>query len=197
MNLPALTDPLRYQGLYVFDFGEWTSVGYTVDEVAALYESDSYRAGRAYKIVRAAPDGRLELRGVARERFELESGMFFLRRELDAARRDFDDLTALAEQSPPPTRAFVRLVDRGAEAVGGRFATVLIFPAEVEDEVSRWLLAAGYAGGDLVEGGVSHVTNFYEERAITLARQQLWSQSSGSSRSHDELMSAVRRAVQR
>ena len=46
MKLPQLTDPDRYEGLYVFDFGEQCAVGYTASEIAVLLESERYRNGK-------------------------------------------------------------------------------------------------------------------------------------------------------
>lgn len=198
MHLPRLDQPQRFRGLYVFDFGEWSAVGYTAEEIAILLESEQYRAGKVYRIHNVWPDGRMELRGIAPTRFAAESGLFFHRTSLDAARRDFDDLIALAEKTPAPSRAFVHLAQRAAvgdEPAG--FVTALIYPAEYDDEFAAWLLAARYEGGDLAEGGISHVTNYYGEAKRILDRRQLWSPSSTSSRSADEVLASVRRAVQR
>lgn len=196
MKLPELSQPQRYRGLYVYDFGGWTAVGYTAEEVAVLLESERYRGGTVYKIVRAAPDGQMELRGVAPERFQLESGLFFNRGERTAAEADFETLCRLARHAPPPCRAKVQLADRGQPGPA-RFVTALIYPAEYEDEVGHWLLDAGYAGGDLAEGGISHVTDWYHEEHEILRRAQLWSAATNPSRSADEVLSSVRQAVQR
>lgn len=197
MKLPTLEDPARYAGLYVFDFGAWCAVGYTAEEIAALYESERYRTGKAYRIRRAAPDGQIELQGVTPERFELESGVFCYRDDEDAARSDFAALQRLAEQTPPPTRAFAHLADRGEEPLRGRYVVALIYPAEHDEVMGRWLLEANYAGGDTVEGGPSCVTNYYEDEKQILDRAQLWSSSTISSRSRDEIYASVRQAVQR
>ena len=197
MKLPALNEPQRYRGLYVFDFGEWTALGYTAEEIALLLESEQYRGGKVYQIVRAQPDGGLELRGVAPERFRLESGLFFNRETLDAAREDFRTLRELAQRTPPPGRAFVHLIDRGAHEGVPRYAVGLIYPAEYEDAVAQWLLASDYAGGDTVEGGPSHVTNYYAEKPAVLEREQLWPASATSSRSREAVYASVRQAVQR
>lgn len=197
MNVPRLDCPERYRGLYVFDYGPWSAVGYTAEEIAILLESEAYRAGQVYKIHRAYPDGRLELRGVSRERFQKESGLFFHRGELGQARSDFQQLVAAAGQEPPPCRAFVHLVDRSIPGQPAAYATALIFPAEYEDEIGNWLLAIDYQGGDLVEGGSSHVTNYYEAQKAILDRRQLWSRPSIASRSAEEVLASVRRVVQR
>lgn len=197
MKLPTLDQPDRYRGLYVFDFGEWTAVGYTAEEVALLLESEPYRAGKVYKIVRAAPDGQMELRGVSAARFQLESGVFFNRDDLEAARADFAELLRLAQMHGVPCRAFAHLADRGAPLASARYATALIYPAEYEDEMARWLDAVRYSGGDLAEGGSSHVSNYYATEKTILQRQQLWSQPAIQSRSADEVLSRVRQAIQR
>lgn len=197
MNLPNLSEPERYCGLYLYDFGEWSAVGYTADEIAILLESEKTRGGKIYRIVRARPNGQVELKGVPPERFELESGMFFARSERDAATLDYDTLRACAETTPPPCRCFLHLADRGADTVGGQYVIALIYPAEYEDDMGRWLLDVDYAGGDIVEGGPSHVTDYYNEDHTILQRQQLWSAKSESSRSADEVLSSIRRVVQR
>jgi hypothetical protein len=197
MKVPALDDPQRYRGLYIFDFGEWSAVGYTAEEVAILLESAEYRAGKVYKIVRITPDGTMELRGVARTRFDLESGMFFNRDELVGARADYEQLVALAEAAPLPCRAYVQLADRGLHEGVARYVTVLIYPAEYEDEIARWLLDAAYAGGDTAEGGPSHVTNYHHEPKSILARAQLCSVRSTPARTVAEVLGSVRQAVQR
>ncbi|MCK4341570.1 MAG: hypothetical protein KAY37_07605 [Phycisphaerae bacterium] len=197
MKLPAVSESQRYRGLYVYDFGEWTALGYTAEEIAVLLESEAWRNGKVYKIVRATPDGRMELRGVAPERFQLESGMFFNRNDLEAGRADFSNLRQLGHSRAVPCRAFLHLADRGESKDAARYVTALIYPAEYEDEMSRWLLDAEYAAGDLVEGGPSHVSNYYADEKTILERQQLWSQPAIPSRSPEEVLSSVRRAVQR
>ncbi len=197
MKLPTLDQPHRYRGLYVFDFGEWTAIGYTAEEVAVLLESEDYRAGKVYKIVRATPDGQMELRGISAARFHLESGLFFNRADLDAARADFAELVRLGQALGAPCRAFVQLADRGEQHGAARYVTALIYPAEYEDEMAHWLDAAGYCGGDLAEGGSSHVSDYYGTEKTILQRQQLWSQPAIPSRSVDQVLGSVRRAVQR
>lgn len=197
MILPRTDDAERYRGLYVFDFGQWCAVGYTAEEVAMLLESERYRDGKVYRICRATPDGGFELMGVHNDRFQLESGMFFYRAELSAARADFAELCGLADRQPPPCRAFVHLADRGEAAGPARYVVALIYGAEHDPDVSEWLSRGDYRGGDLAEGGISHVTNYYEEANQVLERRQLWGVASIPARQREEVFASVRRAVQR
>ena len=139
----------------------------------------------------------MELRGVAPERFRMESGMLFYRDALEPARADFQTLLEGAQQIQAPCRAFVHLAERSDQASPARFVTVLVYPSEHEDEVGRWLTALGFEGGDWVEGGTSQVSNYYAEEKNVIERQQLWSQTAITSRSAEEVLASVRRAVQR
>ena len=197
MILPELGDSTRLRGLYVFDFGEWTAVGYTADEIAVLLEQESYRDGRVYRIHRAQPDGQMELRGVSAARFGLESGIFFYRNNLQDARHDFECLRNVSREQAPPCRATLHLADRSADSDPQRYVVALVYPAEYEDDISSWLLAIGFAGGDLVEGGTSHVSNYQNEPNTIIDRQQLWSQNAIQSRCREEVLATVRQAVQR
>jgi hypothetical protein len=196
MILPHVNDPTRFRGLYVYDFGDWTAVGYTAEEIAILLEDESWRGGKVYKIHRATPDGQMELRGVSPRRFQVESGIFFYRRELAPARADFEELRAAAKQTPPPCRAFQHLADRESDGPQ-RYVTALIFPAEHEDEIGHWLTAIAFSGGDVAEGGISHVTDYYAQEKVLLERRQLWSQPAIPSRCPEEVLASVRQAVQR
>jgi hypothetical protein len=64
MKLPEVKDSQKYKGLYVVDFGGRCGVGFTADEVAELLESEKFKDVKVYKIYKAYPDGRMELKGV-------------------------------------------------------------------------------------------------------------------------------------
>lgn len=197
MNLPKLSDPGRYRSLYVFDFGDWTAVGYTAPEVAILLEDPRYQAGKVYKIHNATPDGRLELRGVSTERFQLESAMLFWRDNLGDAREDFDALCAAVDRQPPPGRGFVHFAESLAAGQAGRFVTALVYPSEYDDEFARWLLDIDFQGGEQVEGGISMATTYYQLDRHVIDRRQLWSAATIAARTADEVFASVRQAVQR
>jgi len=193
MKLPELEKPEKYVGLYIFDFGDHAGVGFTAEEVAELLDSEKYRDGKVYKIHKAYPDGRLELRGVPNETFQLEAGMFFYSSELQTARRDFKGLVNLAVKSSPPSRAKVHLAKYGDD----KLVVALIYPAEYNDEFSSWLLDGGYRTNGAAEGGVSAVQGYYYQKPEILERHQLFSQSETISRTGSELLSSLKMVVQR
>jgi hypothetical protein len=194
MKIPELEQPQAYEGLYVVDFGDQTAVGYTAHEVATLLESEEFAEIKVFKIVRAQPDGTLEMKGVANSRFQLEDAMLFFSGDLDRARRDFELLKQLAQATTPPCRAKLHLSKDEAGALP--YVVALIYPAEFGDEVSKWLLDNEYDGGEIVEGGVSAATNFFRQFQ-QLNGYQIWSAAETASRSREELLAAVGQAVQR
>jgi hypothetical protein len=193
MKLPELQKPEKYVGLYIFDFGDHVGVGFTAEEVAELLESEKYKDGKVYKIHRAYPDGRLELKGVLAETFQLEVGMFFYSGDLETARRDFKGLVHLAVCSAPPCRAKVHLAKYGDE----KYAVALIYPAEYDDRVSSWLLEGNYKTSGAAEGGIEAVQRYYDHNAEILDRHQLFGQSDSMNRTGQELLASLKRAVQR
>jgi hypothetical protein len=193
MKLPKLEKPDRYEGLYVFDFGDHAGVGFTADEVAELLDSEQYREGKVYRIHRAYPDGRLELRGVPAARFQLEAGMLFHAGAETTARDDFSRLADLAGRAAPPCRAKVHL----ARYAQDQYVVALIYPAEYDDSISSWLLEGDYRTRGPAEGGVGAVERYYREAPEILDRRQFFAESEPASRTGDELLESVARAVQR
>ena len=193
MKLPKLEKPERYAGLYVFDFGDHAGVGFTAEEVAELLDSERYKDGKVYKVQRAFPDGRMELRAVPTDRFQLEAGMFFYARDEATARHDFKQLVNLAVRSAPPSRAKVQL----ARYAPDKFAVALIYPAERDEEISAWLLEGDYRTAGPAEGGIGAVERYYRDRPEILETQQLFGAGETVSRTGHELLESVALAVQR
>jgi len=193
MKLPKLQKPEKYAGLYIFDFGDHAGVGFTAEEVAELLESEKYKNGKVYKIHRAYPDGRLELKGVPAQTFQLEAGMFFYSSSLETARGDFKKLVSLAVGTVPPCRAKVHL----AKYDDDKFAAALIYPAEYDDEVSSWLLDGQYKTSGAAEGGIEAVQRYYDYKPEILDRHQLFGKSESISRTGQELLAGLKLAVQR
>lgn len=193
MKLPKLGKSERYVGLYVIDFGDHSGVGFTADEAAELLESEKYKDCKVYKIHKAYPDGRVELKGVSRETFELENGMFFYSTDKQTAEGDFKRLVNLAVRMAPPCRAKAHL----AKFADGKYVTALIYPAEYDDEVSGWLSDGEYKTAGPAEGGISVVTGYYEAKPEILKRHQLFGKNIFESRTGLELLRNLKVAVQR
>ncbi|MCK4958067.1 MAG: hypothetical protein KAT00_01675 [Planctomycetes bacterium] len=198
MKLPEVENAQRYIGLYVVDFGEHCSVGFTAQEVAELLESEQFQDITVYKVHRAYPDGRMELKGLRREIFQLEMGMFFYAADVEAAESDFKRLVELAQTGTAPARAKVHLASSEAKEAGpGDFTVALIYPAEHDDQFCRWLLDAGYRHTGLAEGGIEAVQRYYDRRWDILQSHQVFPQTSYTDRTGAELIAATRIAVQR
>jgi hypothetical protein len=193
MKLLKLEKPDKYVGLYVVDFGDTTGIGFTAEEVAELFESEKFRDCKAYKIHRAYPDGRLELKGVRRQIFQLEAGMLFYAADSDTARTDYKRLVKLGVEKDVPCRAKINLAKVGDD----KYVTALIYLAEYNDEMSGWLLEHNYKTGGQTEGGVSAVTQYYDSKPEILEKHQLWPASSIVSRTGEELLAATKIAIQR
>jgi len=192
MKLPKLEKPDKYIGLYIFDFGEHVGVGFTAQEVAELLESEKYKDGKVYKIHRAYPDGKLELKGVSTQTFQLEAGMFFYSNDLKTATKDFKQLINLAVQIAPPCRAKVHLAKYSDE----KFVVAMIYPDEYDNELSSWLLDR-YKTTGAAEGGTGAVQRYYDQAPKILERHQLFGKFEYESRTGEELLASVKLAVQR
>lgn len=158
---------------FIYDFGGAKRYGCTAEDIAVFLEDPDLREGTIYRVHRAYPDGRMEIKGVSADRWQLESGLFFYRADRVSALSDYEALTRVG-QFGPPCRCFVHLADRTPAQPLNRYVTALIYPSEFEDDIADWLLARNFAGGDVVEGGISHVTNYYAEEKVVLERAQLW-----------------------
>jgi hypothetical protein len=194
MKLPKLQQSDKYVGLYIFDFGDHCGIGFTAEEVAELFESEKYKNCKAYKIHKAYPDGRLELKGVRPELFQLEAGIFFYSGDLETAKADFKRLVNLAVKSAPPCRAKLHLAKKYSD---NKFVTALIYPAEYDDQISSWLLDGDYKTAGAAEGGVEAVQRYYDYKPQILDRHQLFGKSENISRSGKELLANLKVAIQR
>lgn len=193
MKLPKLNNPQNYTGLYIVDFGESCSVGFTAQEVAELLESERYNQCKVYKIYKASPDGTMELKGVRNETFQLEAGMFFYSDNKDSAKNDFKSLINIAVTCQPPCRAKVNL----AEYTNNKYCTAIIYPSEYNDEISSWLLEEDYKTSGSAEAGIEATERFYNDSPQILETHQLFGRDCIESRTGDELLLFLKQAVQR
>lgn len=195
-RLPRLSDPPRYQGLYILDFGDGVSVGYLAAEIATLHESNRFPEMQAYRIHRALPDGTLELVHVSLRHFsrKTEEGVFFLREDESQAREDFQSLQALAaDRFPCPARLQLASVPDS----DWPFVTALVYSMEYSDDVSDWLVRIDYRGGDTVEFGANRLGSFLAAQPKMLAEADLQPAAGTAARPLDELLATRQYAVQR
>ena len=193
MKLPKTSNPEKYVGLYVIDFGEQCGLGYTAEEVSILLESEEFASVKVYEIHRARPDGSMELAGAARERFFVESGMFFHYADEKTARNDLIMLLSCYDKQLTPCRAKLQLAQREDK----QFLIALIYPAEFEHEIGSWLSDSGFRGGGFVDAGCSGVTQYYEGQFDVLERHQLWPEESLMTRDREELLNCIGNVIQR
>ncbi|MBW8016424.1 MAG: hypothetical protein FVQ82_09570 [Planctomycetes bacterium] len=193
MNIPTIENPNKYTGLYVVDFGETSSVGFTAVEVAELLESEKYADIKVYKIHGAYPDGKMELKGVPSGIFQLEMGMFFYAGTESTSEKEYDNLVALAETTLPPCRAKVEL----AKITDDLYTTAIIYPAEYNDEVSSWLIEIDYSTSGAAAGGIEAVTSFNEQKTKTIQSHQLHAADAYKNKTGEELLSVAKQAIQR
>jgi len=183
----------NYKGLYVVDFGDHSGTGFTAEEVAELLESEKFQDIKVYKIYRAYPDGKMELKGVPNEIFQLEAGMFFYEQDENAARADFKKLVNIAITNAPPTKAKVHLAKYSDE----KFVTAIIYPAEQGDEVSKWLLENNYKTNGTAEGGIDAVKRYYANSPEVIERHQLFNQRQLDTLTGERLLAATKLAIVR
>jgi hypothetical protein len=213
LRLPEIDNPDKYMDLYVVDFGGHSGVGFTADEVAELLESEKFNPVRdnkstmpdgsqkrvvsngikVYRIYKAYPDGKMELKGVPSQIFQLEAGMFFYESDEAVARGDYKRLVNAAVSTAVPTKAKVHL----AKYNNGKFATAIIYPAEKDEQISKWLLALDYKTQGAAEGGIEAVKRYYAEKPQILERHQLFEQGQIDSLTGAELLAATKRALVR
>ena len=193
MKLPQIQNADKYKGLYVVDFGDHSGIGFTAEEVGELLESEKFQHIRIYKIYRAYPDGKMELKGVPNEIFQLEAGMFFYEFDESAARADFKNLVNAAVANAPPVKAKVHLAKYNNE----KFVTAIIFPAEQNEEISSWLLDVDYKTQGPAEGGINAVRIYYEDKPEILERHQLFNQTQHDVMTGERLLAATKLAYVR
>ena len=195
MNLPPIANPENYVGLYVYDFTTHVSVGYTAVEIRYLRESKAHRHGTAYEIYRVTERGGLELRGASDERLTAREAVCFLRWEVQAARRDFDNLRRLARHSPAPCVTELHL------AVVSSFdppnATALLYPAAAGHAAADWLNRIAFRGGDRVIGGIDVHTQFTSAEARPIEACALPTAIDYTDRPPEEVLQTCQRPLQR
>jgi hypothetical protein len=191
--LQEIKNAEKYKSLYVIDFGDHSGVGFTAQEVAELLESEKFQDVKVYKIYRAYSDGKMELKGIPNEIFQLEAGMFFYEDNEEAARSDFKNLVNAAITNAPPTKAKVHL----SKYSDDKFVTAIIYPAEQNDEISSWLLDVNYKTQGIAEGGIDAVKQYYSRQPEILEKHQLFNQQQIDILTGEQLLAATKLAYVR
>lgn len=193
MNLPQINNAEKFQGLYVIDFGEYSSVGFTAGEVAELLESEKFSHVKVYKIYKAYQDGKMELKAVSHSLFNLEKGIFFYSFDEKSARKDYKGLVSVAVSKAPPCRAKVHL----AKYSDAKFVTAIVYPAEYDDQVSDWLLEADYKSSGPAQGGAEAVELYYRDKPDVLKHHQLFADELVESKNTEQLLADINKPLQR
>ena len=195
MNLPPIANPKLYVGLYVYDFKTHVSVGYTALEIRYLRESEAHGHGTAYQIYRVTEHGGLELRGALDDRLAAREAMCFLRKDTEAARRDYDELGRLADRSPAPCSAELQLAK--VHSFDPPNVSALLYPASAGHAMAHWLNRAGFNGGDQVVGGIDVHARFMSAEAERIESRHLPTVIDYADRSPEEVLRMVRQPLQR
>ena len=174
------------------DFGDHCGVGFVAEEVAELLESEQFADVYVFCALCFPLRGTMELKGVNKETFQLEAGMFFYAADEATAQADYQRLLAWADEQLSPARCKVHLANNG-----DTYLTALIYPAEFDDAFSRWLLDGNYRTAGQVEGGTGAAGRYYEMDWIVLERKQLWPVSSVEHLQGTALLEAASRAIVR
>jgi hypothetical protein len=143
--------PIHLVGLYAYDFGPRTSIGYTADEVVLLSQHPEHIGGTILRVQSVDTEGRCALRGVTSIDLSAESAMLFGHGESGAARETYDALVIAAKDDPPSCPVTIELGElTGDDAT---FGVMLIYRAHSEHMVSCWLTGRSVTCGDRVVGG--------------------------------------------
>ena len=193
-KLPLLSDPVKYAGLYIFDFGDKVAVGYTAEEIDFLLKEEKYSNGTVYRIYRASPDGTLEIKGVNPLTWNASTGLiFWFTKELQAADA-YDRLKTLAQKNPPPGKFDLLLLHKIVNQYP--YALVMRYSQELDQAIASWLLKIKYNSGDHVEGGSKLVIQIIAN-STELYREQFDADNFRKSRTVQQVLDTVNLQIQR
>lgn len=193
MNLPNVKNSSQFVSLFAIDFGGYSSVGFTAEEVAELLESEKYKDIKVYKIHKAYPDGTMELKGMSNEIFELEMAMLFYAYDEKTARKDYQNLLDSAAEIAPPCKTVLNL-----DKVNDKeFVTALIYPAEYNDEMSDWFKKIDYKTKGEVQGGIEAADTYFHIIGDVLESNRPCPENVVKSRTGEQLLNMVDEPIQR
>jgi hypothetical protein len=194
MHLPAIPQPSRYAGLFVIDFGEWTSVGYTADEVHALLGTPEHASARAFRINRIDEEGCIELAGWDARQLPREELIVLACDSPDDAVAVFDAIRRTLDAGPP---GVALTLDRSDWPDGDRpDVVVLRFAQHASTQVCAWLSAIALPAGTLPSGGADLLPG-YLATARVLTTAHMAGPDDLRPRPLDVLLRSVRQPLQR
>jgi hypothetical protein len=195
MKLPAIPDPQRYVGLYIYDFGSHVAAGYTAAEISILRGSKAHAHGTAYEIYRATDGGVLELRGVLDRRLSAREAMCFLREDGAEAQRDYGAIRTTAKHSPLPCAVELQLAK--LYSFDPPNVTGLSYPAAATTVIAVWLSQRAPDLGDQVMGGIDVHGRLAASEGIRIASCQPQTLLDYHDRTEEEVLESVDRPIQR
>jgi len=193
-KLPILSDPVKYSGLYIFDFGDHVAVGYTAEEIEFLLADSRYAGGNVYKICHARADGTLEIRGANPLSWNLMTGMVFWFDDLTSAVNALKTLQALAAKIGPPGNFDLLVIHHPDENYP--YSLIMRYISELEDILSAWLLKIEFNCGKSVESGANLISDLLAN-STEMLREQIGAVPFRRSRSRQEVLDTVNLSVQR
>ncbi|MFA5864635.1 MAG: hypothetical protein WC975_08090 [Phycisphaerae bacterium] len=193
-KLPLLSDPVKYAGLYIFDFGDHVAVGYTAEEIEFLLADPKSAKGTVYKIYRAYPNGTLEIRGVNPLMWNLSTGLIFWFKDHPEAIEAYEKLKSLASDIGPPGDFDLFLVNKLENEFP--YALVMRYIREIDDAIAAWLLKINYHAGQHVEAGTKLITQLLAN-STELLRECFDAESFRKSRTRQEVLEATDQPIQR
>ena len=193
--LPPIHNPQRYGGLYVYDFGDHVSLGYTAAEIRVLRESAAHGGGTAYEIYRVDESGAMELRGVLDDRLTRRESLCLLRHDGADARRDYDALRKASDSEPIGCPVEMQLAK--LYAFDPPHVTALSYISSATSVVAGWLLRHAPNAGDEVACGSDEHARLAASDGVRIASCELRTKTDFGDRSAEEVLAQVDRALQR
>jgi hypothetical protein len=182
-------------GLFVYDFGDHVSVGYTAEEINVLLASPEHSGGTAYRIHRVDEAARIELEAMPTGRIDRPEAMAFASAQRSVAQGDFETLRTAGEATPlpcPVELTMARLNDPHLP-----FAVMLSYPAYASSLLSKWLLDISFSGGEDATGGVGALERFQAASTGTILHCELPVDPGFVSRSVKDVLATTDQPVQR
>jgi len=195
LRLPPVPDPHRYAGLFVLEFVEHTSIGFTAGEIALLRGMDEYADCRFWQIYRVNESGGFELRALSEASLATREAWCIQRADAGQARQDFRRMIAAATEEPvtfPAEVHLARLYDFEPQNV-----TTILYEGPSAPLVSGWLASLNIEGNPPMQVGADARQRFLSANGIRMDSAMLNADLDYTDRPLDLLLANIDRALQR